>query len=137
MPGALVTDEAAEALGAAADEPEGAADRRARRLRVSFPTALGPAPLGAVAILLERGGEEIEVERVPPAKAHRELLAQVPSPGRRSAGAFSAAARLAEVTPVALVTVPDRIDALPAAARELAELIPSDRVYPVAVRTRG
>ncbi len=126
MTGALVTDAAAGVLGGNAMGPDGGPDQRGRRLRPGLPAADAPAPLGAIAILMERGGETVEIERVAAAKAHRELLTQVLSAARAGAVAFSVSARLAERVPVALVTVPDRIDSIGDAAKRVASLAASE-----------
>jgi hypothetical protein len=121
MSGALITDQVLAAIGGAVGPDAGEPDRRGRRL-VDVPAAGGPARVGAVAILAERRGDSVELERLGAAKAHRELLAQVLSGGRAGKRSFAAAARLAEKTPVVLARIPDRIEAIPEGARELASV---------------
>jgi hypothetical protein len=119
MVGALLTETAVEAIGAISLPAGGAPDSRGRLL-ASLPTADGRMEVGAVAILAEREGATVAVERLSPARAHRELIAQAVAGGRAGRRSFSGGARLAERTPVALVRVPDRIDAVAEAAEELA-----------------
>jgi hypothetical protein len=123
MSGALVTKEAAEAIAANAANAAGIGgdpDRRGRVL-VTLPAAHGPAAVAAIAILAERGGARVAVERLSRPRAHRELLAHALS-GSRVESNFSSAARLVETAPVALVRVPDRIGAIAEAANALASL---------------
>ena len=122
MAGALVTDEAAEAIGAPAAPVGKNVDQRGRGLR-EIAIAERPAPVGAIAILAERGGERLELQRLQPAMAHRELLAQALSAGGVGAESFSAAARVAEQAAVARVRMPDRIGDVSAAAGELVTLL--------------
>jgi hypothetical protein len=120
MSGALVTKEVAEAIGLHPAGTGGDPDRRGRVL-VALPGARGPAAVAAIAILAERGGARFAVERLSRPRAHRELLAHALSGGRVESN-FSSAARLVETTPVALVRVPDRIEAIAEAANALASL---------------
>jgi hypothetical protein len=120
MSGALVTMEVAEAIGANAAGTGDDPDRRGRVL-VTLPAAQGPAAVAAIAILAERGGARVAVERLSRPRAHRELLAHALSGGRIESD-FSSAARLVDTAPVALVRVPDRIEAIPEAANALASL---------------
>jgi hypothetical protein len=124
MSGALITDGVAAAIGVANRGREDA-DHRGRRL-VELAAAGGPAPVGAVAILSERRGDRVGLERLGAAKAHRELLTQVLSGGRVGVDSFASAARLAEAVPVVFARVPDRPDAVPEAASELASIVGVD-----------
>jgi hypothetical protein len=135
MGGALVTEEAATAIGA----DDGGGSRRDRRGRALLPltAAVEPAEVGAVAVLAERAGANPAAERLDAARAHRELFSQVLAGGRASPEAFSSAARLAERTPVFLVRIPDRIASLGEACAVLAELVRSDRVRPQAELRRS
>lgn len=125
MSGALVTSEVSSAIGADDEPSAGSPDHRGRRL-VAVPAADRPAPVGAVAILAEREGDAVKLEHLGAAKAHRELLAQVLSGGRAGRGSFAAAARLAEAKPVVLARIPDRVEAVPEAARALASIVSFD-----------
>jgi hypothetical protein len=120
MSGALVTEEAAEAIGASPAGRRGNPDRRSRVL-VRLPAAQAPAEVAAIAILAERGGASVMVERLSRPRAHRELLAHALR-GARVDSNFSSAARLVETAPVAMVRVPDRIEAITEAASALASL---------------
>ena len=126
MAGALVTESAAQAIGARPTVEE-VRDRRGRSL-LALPAAKEPVEVAAVAILAERTGEAVESLRLDAPRAHRELLSQVPAGGRGGPDAFSATARLAERTPVFLVRIPDRLAALGEAAEILSTLVQSDRV---------
>jgi hypothetical protein len=121
MAGALITDGIAAAIGVA-DTGREEADHRGRRL-VQLTAADGPAPVGAVAILAERRGDRLELERLGAAKAHRELLTQVLSGGRVGIDSFAPTARLAEAVPVVLARMPDQADAVPGVASELASIV--------------
>jgi hypothetical protein len=90
--------------------------------------AAGPALVGAVAVLMARGGDELRIREVDRAKAHRELLAQVVAVERLGPRAFSGTARLAAAVPVALVSLPDALGSLDEAAIGLAAWARSDRV---------
>ncbi len=119
--GAMITGEAASAIGIAA--PGSAhTDARGRRFVEASRTTTGPTPVAGVAILLERAGDRVKLMRPEPAKAHRELLVHVVSGGRRDQTAFAAAARLVERVPVALLTVPDAIGEIGRAAEALESL---------------
>lgn len=122
--GSLVTDEAVAAFGARAALPEGPRppDRRGRRFRLIGEPVKEPTSVGGVAILMERGGDRVEVTRPPLAQAHRELLVHVLSGGRHARASFAASAKLVERTPVALLTVPDSIGELGRAADALESL---------------
>jgi hypothetical protein len=121
LPGALITREAAAAIGMSAAE-RSSADPRGR-LHVEWPrTATGPTRVTAVAVLMERAGDELRLERPEPAKAHRELLAHVLSAERRGPNAFTSAARLVELAPVTLLVVPESVDQLDRAAEALESL---------------
>jgi hypothetical protein len=109
MRDALITGEATGAIGAAA-APDAAIDARGRVL-VTVAAADRPAPVAAVAVLAERTGTEAVVERLSPARGHRELLVHALPGGPRSQ-AFSAAARVVECVPVVRVQAPDRIGAI-------------------------
>ena len=121
LTGALVTGRVAEMIGAR-PPAGGSGDHRGRSL-VPVPAAAGPVPVAAVAILAERGGSKVRVERLSPARAHRELLAQVLSGLRAGRDSFSGTARLAERVPVALARVPNRLEDVPQAASALAALV--------------
>jgi hypothetical protein len=119
--GALITAEAANAIGVAGSGP-GRTDPR-DRLFVEMPRRVtGPMPAAGVAILMERAGDRVELVRPHAAKAHRELLAHVLYT-RRGAVTFASAARLVERVPITLLTVPDSVEELGTAAQSL-ESIP-------------
>src|SRR5262245_60990682 len=118
--GALVTESVAEAIGGR-EASGSASDGRGRSL-LRVPDAARSAEVAAVAVLAERSGTTVEIERLDAARAHRELLSQVLSGGRAGPGAFTFAARLAEQAPVFLVRVPDRIESLAGSAQSLSEL---------------
>jgi hypothetical protein len=121
LPGALITREAAAAIGMSAAE-RASADLRGR-LHVEWPrTVAGRTRVTAVAILMEREGDEVRLVRPEPSKAHRELLAHVLSGERRGPAAFASAARLVELVPVALLVVPESVDQLDRAAEALESL---------------
>jgi hypothetical protein len=121
--GSLVTDEAIAAFGAGSDPPEPTpADRRGRRLRLIGQPVKEPTPVAAVAILMERGGDRVEVTRPSLPQAHRELLVHVLSGGRRSRASFTASARLVQRVRMAVVRVPDNVEWLPGAADALESL---------------
>lgn len=127
MAGALVTEPAREAIGGRGDAGGDGRDSRGRSL-LRVPAASESAEVAAVAVLAERNGASIQTERLGAAKGHREVLSQVLAGGRASPGAFSAAARLAEETPVFLVRMPDRLGSLEEAAEILSALVRSDTV---------
>lgn len=133
LTGALITDEAAAGLGRGL-EGERESDPRGRRLRPGVPLASGPASIGAVVVLMERGGSELRIREIERAKAHRELLAQVVAVERLGPRAFAASARLASRVPVALVALPDRLEALDDAAKRLAAWAGSDSVLTQSTR---
>jgi len=121
--GSLVTDEALAAFGAGAALPEGTPpDRRGRRFRLIGEPVQEPTPVGAVAILMGRGGDRVEVTRPPLPQAHRELLVHVLSGGRRSPASFTASARLVQRVQIAVITAPDNVETLPGAADALESL---------------
>ena len=143
LAGAMVTAGVATAIGLRGAR-EGGPDPRGR-LYAQTPVAAGAAtPVGAVAILFERGGDRVELTAPTPAKAHRELLAHAIGAGRRGAGAFAASARLIERVPVRLLVVPDSVAELPVAAEALERLTApeistaeSSRVWHRASKGRG
>jgi len=121
LPGALITGEAAAAIGLSAPE-RASADARGRLFVEWQRTTTEPTRVAAVAILLERGADQLRLVRPEPARAHRELLAHVISAERRGPGPFASAARLVELVPVALLAVPDSVEELDRAAKALESL---------------
>jgi hypothetical protein len=121
LPGAMITREAAAAIGMSAAE-RAPADPRGR-LHVEWPrTATGPTRVTAVAILMEREGDAVRLVKPESSKAHRELLAHVHSAERRGPAGFASAARLVETVPVALLVVPESVEELDRAAEALESL---------------
>ena len=121
LPGALITREAAAAIGMSAAE-RAPADPRGR-LHVEWPrTVAERTRVTAVAILMERDGDQVRLVRPEPARAHRELLAHVLSAGRRGPTAFASTARLVELVPVTLLVVPESVDQLDRGAEALESL---------------
>jgi hypothetical protein len=119
--GAMLTIPAADAIGITTPEADGG-DARGRVHIDPVATALGPSPVGAVVILMERSGERVRTIRPDPAKAHRELLAHVISAERRGPATFASSAKLVERVPVALLVVPDSVGELERAAEALESL---------------
>ena len=111
----------AQALGAR--EPVGAGTGWALKpVRDMRTEALGsdPVPLAAIGILRERGGTSPQIEPVEPIDAVPLLLGNLVHAGRdRVRPAFALAAELARRVPVALVRMPDDLDASPTAARDV------------------
>jgi hypothetical protein len=121
--GSLVTDESMAAFGAGSATLEPApADLRGRRFRVIGEPVREPTPIAAVAILMARGGDRVQVTRPSLPQVHRELLVHVLSGGRRSRASFTASARLVQRVPVTVITAPDDIESLPATADALESL---------------
>ena len=118
--GSLLTEPAAEAIGAASTN--GAADPRGRRLHDGLRSADRPGQVALVAFLRERSGSTVAIEETDAAKTHRELLDHLLTAGRIGTREFAGSARVADSVRGVLLRVPDSLDAVTEAAERLAIL---------------